>query len=245
MMDVHSRLYSLSRLCLDVIASQVPLGTNPSTLFRATSAPQVVAIPVVEAEPVLTSSAAKGVAAAQAVPASYLAASDYESSVLRIYRYSSLARPAEEAEFDIARGAHADLGLLTIAPRGTVAGLEVWDESNEDWLNAEEASEPRDCIVFAGETLGYLSNGLIRGVLHRAKPCPVCSLGKPWRMSMPFFLRAEPGARIQRTSMGESSTSIREFMENVLFSKRWWRSRPETKCQIIKKKKKRKPFTTT
>ena len=84
MMDVHSRLYSLSRLCLDVIASQVPLGTNPSTLFSATSAPQVVAIPVVEAEPVLTSSAAKGVAAAQAVPASYLAASDYESSVLRI-----------------------------------------------------------------------------------------------------------------------------------------------------------------
>ena len=51
---------------------------------------------------------------------------------------------------------------------------------------------PRELIVFAGETLAFLTGGRIRAPVHYVdERFP----GKP-RISMPFFLRAKPEAEL-------------------------------------------------
>jgi len=244
MLDLHSRLDTVARLAFNVAASHVALTASPGSLLsRTPSAPSAVAV---HAKAVSTFDAASPIPVAVGRPcvASPPVATDYEASVLRIYRYSvsmqrDVAASGTAAPEQLnplggdSKGAHADLGILTIAPRGTVPGLQIFDEDKNQWLDAEEGNDPRDCVVFVGETLGLISNGVYRACMHRAKPPPPLlspslpselesksqsRMEEPWRMSMPYFLRGEPSAVLR------PSTTVRDFM-NVLFSSRWWRCR--------------------
>jgi isopenicillin N synthase-like dioxygenase len=121
----------------------------------------------------------------------------YGASVLRIYNYRNKAAngqdPAEVNPNDHSCGVHADLGLVTLSPLASVPGLQMWNLERMVWADVEESATPLYFSVFAGETLGLLTHGVISAPLHRVPPICVGAEAER-RMSMPYFLRAKPDA---------------------------------------------------
>eukprot|EP01012_Entosiphon_sulcatum_P052205 TRINITY_DN71742_c0_g1_i1.p1 TRINITY_DN71742_c0_g1~~TRINITY_DN71742_c0_g1_i1.p1 ORF type:complete len:478 (+),score=40.84 TRINITY_DN71742_c0_g1_i1:46-1434(+) len=106
------------------------------------------------------------------------------SSCMRLHRYANSALLSRAFGY---AGIHTDLGLVTAAPRATVAGLYLLDQVMNDWLLAENLLQPDQVIVFAGSLLGQMSHGYFRPLLHRA----VYPAVSP-RLSLVYFLRGFP-----------------------------------------------------
>jgi isopenicillin N synthase-like dioxygenase len=86
-------------------------------------------------------------------------------------------------------GAHSDSGLLTIIPFSNVSGLEIFDIKQKRWLaveNSNYGNHLEHMLVFAGDALTRLSNGLYPKLLHR-----VTMNDKP-RFSITFKLIPSP-----------------------------------------------------
>ncbi|KAI9986571.1 hypothetical protein PInf_025524 [Phytophthora infestans] len=147
----------------------------------------------------------------------------YGASVLRVYNYRNKGRsPAEVDPNDFSCGVHADLGLVTVSPVATVPGLQMWNLERMNWVEVEENASTLHFSVFAGETLGLLTHGVISAPLHRVPPiCVESESGR--RMSMPYFLRAKPGACLNPKAPKAEQITCRDFMEDVVFKKRLWR----------------------
>jgi isopenicillin N synthase-like dioxygenase len=98
-------------------------------------------------------------------------------------------------------------------------------------------------VIFAGESLGFVTGGQFRPALHKvrtvAKTSPsqlsgktnyqgkcagVQSVQNAWRMSMPFFLRMSPSSLLRSPISGLDCTQA-EFVEKDLYSSRWWRAK--------------------
>ncbi|EGZ30652.1 hypothetical protein PHYSODRAFT_323991 [Phytophthora sojae] len=150
----------------------------------------------------------------------------YGASVLRIYSYRNNAAngkgPAEVDPNDNSCGVHADLGLVTVSPLATVPGLQMWNLERMVWADVEESATPLQFSVFAGETLGLLTHGVISAPLHRVPPICVEAEAE-LRMSMPYFLRAKPEACLNPKAPVAEQITCRDFMEDVVFKKRPWR----------------------
>ncbi|KAI9911805.1 hypothetical protein PsorP6_009064 [Peronosclerospora sorghi] len=152
----------------------------------------------------------------------------YGASVLRIYNYcNKTASGQPQAELDPndhSCGVHADLGLVTVSPLATVPGLQIWNLERMNWVDVENDASPLHFSVFAGETLGLLTHGVISAPLHRVPP--ICVSGEAERrMSMPYFLRVKPDACLNPKALPSEQITCRDFMENILFKKRPWRRR--------------------
>ncbi|KAL3674498.1 hypothetical protein V7S43_000446 [Phytophthora oleae] len=150
----------------------------------------------------------------------------YGSSVLRIYNYynkaANVKAPAEVDRNDHSCGVHADLGLVTVSPLATVPGLQMWNLERMTWSDVEENASAIHFSVFAGETLGLLTHGVISAPLHRVPPICVEAEAER-RMSMPYFLRAKPGACLNPKAPATDQITCRDFMEDIVFKKRPWR----------------------
>eukprot|EP00644_Phytophthora_capsici_P006165 jgi/Phyca11/549324/estExt2_Genewise1Plus.C_PHYCAscaffold_320086 len=150
----------------------------------------------------------------------------YGSSVLRIYNYRNKAAngkvPAQVDPNDNSCGVHADLGLVTVSPLATVPGLQMWNLERMAWFDVEESASAIHFSVFAGETLGFLTHGVISAPLHRVPPICV-EAETERRMSMPYFLRAKPGACLNPKAPAKEQITCRDFMEDIVFKKRPWR----------------------
>lgn len=143
----------------------------------------------------------------------------YGASVLRIYNYRNKAGASSD---DNSCGVHADLGLVTVSPVATVPGLQMWNLERMIWTDVEQDAESIHFSVFAGETLGLLTNGLISAPLHRV-PGIVVDSEESRRMSMPYFLRVRPEVCLNPRAPKEKQILCRDFMEDVIFKKRPWR----------------------
>jgi len=95
----------------------------------------------------------------------------------------------------LASGNHSDMGLLTVAPRSTHAALELVSPYSQEVMNPEDVLADDEWLVFSGETLSFLSGGLLRAPLHRV-PWVSRAANETRRCSMPFFLRAAPSAEL-------------------------------------------------
>ncbi|TYZ64495.1 hypothetical protein PybrP1_000135 [[Pythium] brassicae (nom. inval.)] len=148
----------------------------------------------------------------------------YGPSVLRIYNYRNKARPdaAPLHPDDHSCGVHADLGLVTVSPVATVPGLQMWNFDRMAWSDVEEDAQAIHFSVFAGETLGFLTNGLICAPLHRV-PAVVVADESSRRMSMPYFLRARPQQVLNPRAAPAAQLTCRDFMEERVFPSRPWR----------------------
>eukprot|EP00741_Cyanophora_paradoxa_P007010 tig00001067_g6782.t1 len=155
------------------------------------------------------------------------------SDVLRLYRY----QPAGERLLEgvPACGVHADIGLLTVASRASTGrGLRLAPPRGGPFRDLEEGpSAPADCLLFAGETLGYVTGGDLRPPLHFVAD-DEGDPGAP-RLSAPFFLRARPASLLaplgpapgtRGPSTPPAALTVREFVEHVLFPARPWRTAP-------------------
>ena len=102
---------------------------------------------------------------------------DASHSAMRIWSYQAGTQPSSW---------HCDNSYVTVGARGSCRGLHVrlFDGRcvyPEDFLSDDQI------IVYAGDTLSYLSGGRIRALMHEVS-CPPA--GQPPRLSIPFFLRA-------------------------------------------------------
>jgi len=102
--------------------------------------------------------------------------------------------------------AHADSSLVTVAPRSTLAGLEVKDFHTGEWLRIEEHMEQDDILIFAGDPLDYVSAHRYPSLMHR--PLVPCKGGydrvlrsaddkTKHRISTPFFLYPQDVAKLE------------------------------------------------
>ncbi|OQS05461.1 hypothetical protein THRCLA_02412 [Thraustotheca clavata] len=150
----------------------------------------------------------------------------YGASVLRIYNYKNKKcefTDPKRLDINMSCGSHADLGLVTVSPCATVPGLQMWNLERMLWTDVENDAQPIHFSVFAGETLAYITNGLIPAPLHRV-PATVVEDELERRMSMPYFLRAQPQAILNpNRPSGVAPLTCRDFMEDVVFKKRPWR----------------------
>ena len=90
--------------------------------------------------------------------------------------------------------AHTDNTLLTISPPGDRVGLGVrlLPDGTPYW--PEGRMRPDELILFAGDALGYLTQGQVRPLLHWVEPPRAAG---STRMSMPFFLRPRLDALLE------------------------------------------------
>lgn len=79
---------------------------------------------------------------------------------------------------------HLDPGFFTIEPRASAAGLEVFEGSEGKWRLIEPELGPHDLVVLASETMQRVTQGTIKGSMHR-----VVGSGEQ-RFSMAFEMRS-------------------------------------------------------
>ncbi|KAL1508601.1 hypothetical protein AB1Y20_004698 [Prymnesium parvum] len=108
------------------------------------------------------------------------ASPSFSASMLRVHQYTA----------DATYPPHCDLGLLTLAPRGSVPGLLVQPLPQGPWLPVEEWMAADEALLFAGSTLAEVCG--IPALPHR-----VARQGQT-RLSAPFFLRASPHVKLPR-----------------------------------------------
>jgi hypothetical protein len=144
----------------------------------------------------------------------------YGPSVLRVYNYRNKGANAHPDDSSCA--VHADLGLLTVSPVATVPGLQMWNLDRMMWTDVEADAAPTHFSVFAGETLGFLTHGVIKAPLHRVPPISVESEAQR-RMSMPYFLRTRPETVLNPKADSAAQITTRDFMEDIVARKRPWR----------------------
>ncbi len=75
---------------------------------------------------------------------------------------------------------HEDIGVMTVIPRATQAGLQVL-KRNGEWVDVEVP--PNAAIINAGDTLQYITDGRIPSTTHRVVNGPT----DRHRYSIPFF----------------------------------------------------------
>jgi isopenicillin N synthase-like dioxygenase len=100
----------------------------------------------------------------------------------------------------------------------------MWNLERMIWVDVEEDADLLHFSVFAGETLGFITNGLIKAPLHRV-PGIVVQTEDDRRMSMPYFLRVRPQAVLNPTAPTEAQLTCRDFMEDIVLKTRPWRRR--------------------
>uniref|UniRef100_M4BEA6 Isopenicillin N synthase-like Fe(2+) 2OG dioxygenase domain-containing protein n=1 Tax=Hyaloperonospora arabidopsidis (strain Emoy2) TaxID=559515 RepID=M4BEA6_HYAAE len=150
----------------------------------------------------------------------------YGASVLRIYNYHNKAvkdqASSKDDQSDDLCGVHADIGLVTVSPLATVPGLQIWNLERMVWADVEDSAAPLHFSVFAGETLGLLTHGVISAPLHRVPSIYIKNEAER-RMSMPYFLRAMPDACLNPKAPIDDHITCRDFVENILHKNRPWR----------------------
>ena len=116
-------------------------------------------------------------------------------SALRVWQYTH-GQPS---------GWHCDNTLLTLAPRGSSVGLEVRSPLDGRSFSPESSMSADELLIFAGDSLSYLSSGRVPALMHRVVPPPPPPISSahstthadPPRLSCPFFLRARRSATLE------------------------------------------------
>jgi len=89
---------------------------------------------------------------------------------------------------------HTDGTLLTLAPRGSCAGLLIRDYSTGEWISVEEDMEEDEAILFAGDALAFCTCHLLPALMHRPDGVEMARFAPARRLSLPFFLYPDADA---------------------------------------------------
>ena len=127
-----------------------------------------------------------------------------------------------------ASGAHADMGLLTLSPASTIPALNLLHPQTQITLQPEMGLAPNEWVLFAGETLSFLTGGALQAPIHsvpfidrhevartRARQTGSAPVVPPLRRSMPLFLRAVPEAHLFPLSRGVADMAIVQVSNEV------------------------------
>lgn len=166
------------------------------------------------------------------------------NSALRVLLYSTPSKDAPN-QHAFATGIHTDNSFLTLAPRASVAALEIspfTKEGGNTWVNIElEMGEDVVCC-FVGDSLGLLTKGFYPSVVHRpneqlcleplAKARSAKERAMFGRISCPFFLRGKQNARV------DAATTVSDIEINKDMCRlKWdWKQFEYYKSQTFHKK---------
>nr|MBP9113160.1 isopenicillin N synthase family oxygenase [Polyangiaceae bacterium] len=89
--------------------------------------------------------------------------------------------------------AHCDSALMTVAPKASLAALDLRRFDSLEWDRFEARMDNDDLLVFVGDTMARLTNNYYPALLHRPTVEPMLPSDLS-RISTPFFLRARPDA---------------------------------------------------
>ena len=117
---------------------------------------------------------------------------------------------------------HCDMGILTVSPASTRPALGVHHARSLRLLQPEEHVEANHWLVFAGETLSFLTSGRIAAPVHFVPPTPAMPDSPP-RRSMPFFLRSAPEALLTPLDPSVDPISTQTFLRRHAAFLRPWR----------------------
>lgn len=129
---------------------------------------------------------------------------------------------------------HADMGLITVAAPSTEPALQLWSPRTGRKYSPEEGLRPNEWVVFPGETLGFITGGLLQAPIHgvvgrgQQREAPGAPVGQsppgaPRRCSAPLFLRAAPDALLAAPGGEGPRLATRDFMERHAIGPRPWR----------------------
>lgn len=145
--------------------------------------------------------------------------SAFGASVMRAFIYKD--KHASAAMESSASGLHADMGLLTVCPPSSVAAFEIICPRTGAVSRPEQQLKPNEWMVFAGETLAFMTGGCFRAPIHRV-PWINREDGTPPRVAAPFFLRAAADATLVACDTGEKMRCA-TFMKSHAVGMRPWR----------------------
>ena len=127
-----------------------------------------------------------------------------------------------------ASGAHADMGLLTLSPCSTIPALNLLHPQTQVTLQPEIGLAPNEWVLFAGETLSFLTSGALQAPIHsvpfidryevartHAAQTGSIPVVPPLRRSMPLFLRAVPEAHLYPLSKGAADMTMVQTCNEV------------------------------
>lgn len=109
---------------------------------------------------------------------------DFGACVLRLCNYQLCASEEVFAE-------HSDASFLTVAPRSSAPGLQMWHAPTLAWQDVEHGLDTSDIVVFVGDFVEMLTKGFYKAALHRVVLRPEDATN---RVSMPFLIRGQPSA---------------------------------------------------
>lgn len=133
---------------------------------------------------------------------------------LRLLHYPP--QPANPEPNEKGCGAHTDFGGLTLLLQDPSGGLQVWEHSSEQWIDATPISG--SYVVNLGDMIARWTNDKYRSTLHRV----INSSGKE-RYSIPFFFTGNPEQKVEciTSCLGEgeipkySVTTVDQHMRNM------------------------------
>ena len=114
-------------------------------------------------------------------------------TAMRVWQYTH-GRPT---------GWHVDNGFVTLAPRGTSVGLRVRTLSDRGRVCfPEEEMEEGELLLFAGDSLSYITDGKVPSLMHEVHPPAGSGQNGVARLSAPLFLRGRHAAELRSSEGG-------------------------------------------
>jgi len=138
---------------------------------------------------------------------------EFGPNVLRSFLYRG--KTHRSGRRSLASSVHSDMGLVTVVPRSSWPSLQLWEPFREELVFPEDELGPMDVLVFAGETLAFLTGGVITAPLHAVPFVDTTDR----RCSAPFFLRAAPEAEL--ASPRGDSVTCRDLIERHQVLRPW------------------------
>lgn len=123
------------------------------------------------------------------------------SSTLRLFRYFN------NTGGDMKDLTHIDIDLLTLLPVSKNSGLQIYVESMRRWIEVEKTAPRGDLIFFPGSILQLITNGYLKGTIHR-----VVRGGNSERYSMPLAFLPRMDSTIK---VVDSPTVDEDFEHNI------------------------------
>jgi len=129
----------------------------------------------------------------------------FSNTILGVYHYYYHKNPTATCLV------HKDMGMISLIPRASIPGLQVYDNDVMAWIDVERAIGENDIVCISCETLDRITGGYYCGSVHRV----VTTVD---RQSTVFKLRAKSDGMID--TIGLNSPILQKYCPLQLYTEK-------------------------